>query len=106
LEEAADEAYLNTEVVVIDGTHIKANANVKKFVEVEVTPGNVHDSVAFDDVYERLMENIPGIRTVVADSAYRTPHICKTGFFYGLRRSVDRLFFIVMLIGYALLLKN
>lgn len=36
LEEAADEAYLNTEVVFIDGTHIKANANVKKFVEVEV----------------------------------------------------------------------
>ena len=184
LEEAADEAYLNTEVVFIDGTHIKANANVKKFVEVEVpvmakryaeelmqevnadrvargkkpfetddsdddekkspkkkkdntskkkianrkkeakkktikqsttdpecglfvkgehqkqfayeahtacdkngfvlevevTPGNVHDSVAFDDVYERLVENIPGIRTIVADSAYKTPHICKTVF--------------------------
>lgn len=183
LEEAADEAYLNTEVVFIDGTHIKANANVKKFVEVEVpvmakryadelmeevnadriahgkkpfetdddddenkpskkkkdntskkkianrkkeakkktikqsttdpecglfvkgehqkqfayeahtacdkngfvlevevTAGNVHDSVAFDDVYDRLIENVPGIRTIVADSAYRTPHICKEVF--------------------------
>ena len=46
-------------------------------LEVEVTPGNVHDSVAFDDVYEKLVENHPEIETIVADSAYKTPNICK-----------------------------
>ncbi len=46
-------------------------------LEAVVTPGNVHDSVAFDDVYDKLVENFPEIETVVADSAYKTPHICK-----------------------------
>lgn len=46
-------------------------------LEVEVTPGNVHDSVAFDDVYDRLVEKYPEVKTIVADSAYKTPHICK-----------------------------
>ena len=36
---------------------------------VEVTPGTVHDSVAFYDEY-----------AFVADSAYKTPHICKKVF--------------------------
>ena len=49
-------------------------------LEVEVTPGNVHDSVAFDDVYDRLVEKHPEVKTVVADSAYKTPHICKKVF--------------------------
>lgn len=46
-------------------------------LEAVVTPGNVHDSVAFDDVYDKLVENFPEIETIVADSAYKTPHICK-----------------------------
>ena len=46
-------------------------------LETVVTAGNVHDSVAFDDVYDKLVENFPEIETVVADSAYKTPHICK-----------------------------
>lgn len=46
-------------------------------LEAVVTPGNVHDSVAFDDVYGKLAENYPEIETIVADSAYKTPHICK-----------------------------
>ena len=49
-------------------------------LEVEVTPGNVHDSVAFDDVYDKLVEKHPEVKTVVADSAYKTPHICKKVF--------------------------
>ena len=49
-------------------------------LEVEVTPGNVHDSVAFDDVYDRLVEKHPEVKTVVADRAYKTPHICKKVF--------------------------
>lgn len=47
---------------------------------VEVTPGNVHDSVAFDDVYDEVVEKYPEVETVVADSAYKTPHICKKVF--------------------------
>ena len=46
-------------------------------VGVEVTPGNVHDSVAFDDVYDEVVEKFPEVETIVADSAYKTPHICK-----------------------------
>ena len=46
-------------------------------LETVVTPGNVHDSVAFDDVYDKVTEQFPEIETIVADSAYKTPHICK-----------------------------
>ena len=45
-----------------------------------ITPGNVHDSVAFDDIYDEVTEKFPEIETVVADSAYKTPHICKKVF--------------------------
>ena len=55
--------------------------DVNGFVlEVEVTPGNVHDSVAFDAVYDRVAEKYENMKTVVADSAYKTPHICKKVF--------------------------
>lgn len=153
---AAEEGYLNTEAIFVDGTHIKASANLKKqakktvpkeakryakelFKEVNkdredhgknpfdedknppeeketvvsttdpdgglfhkgehkkcfayeahtacdkhnfvlgvhVTPGNVHDSVAFDPLYDVLCEHYPEHKTVVADSAYKTPWICK-----------------------------
>ena len=47
---------------------------------VEVTPGNVHDSVAFDDVYDQVVEQFPDVHAFVADSAYKTPHICKKVF--------------------------
>lgn len=46
-------------------------------LEAVVTAGNVHDSAAFDDVYDKLTENYPEIETIVADSAYKTPHIAK-----------------------------
>ena len=49
-------------------------------LETVVTPGNVHDSVAFDEVYDKLTETFPEVETVVADSAYKTPHICKKVF--------------------------
>jgi transposase len=49
-------------------------------LEVEVTPGNVHDSVAFDDVYDKVVERFPEVETVVVDTAYKTPHICKKVF--------------------------
>ena len=43
-------------------------------LETVVTPGNVHDSVVFDEVYDRVTTNFPEIETIVADSAYKTPH--------------------------------
>jgi len=49
-------------------------------LETVVTPGNVHDSVAFDEVYGKVTETFPQIETIVADSAYKTPHICKKVF--------------------------
>ena len=49
-------------------------------LDVEVTPGNVHDSVPFDDLYERVTKKFEDVHTFVADSAYKTPHICKMVF--------------------------
>ena len=46
-------------------------------LDVEVTPGNIHDSVAFDDVYDKVVEQYPEVTTVVADSAYKTPIFAK-----------------------------
>jgi transposase len=46
----------------------------------EVTPGNVHDSKAFDAVYEKVTKRFPEVQTVTMDSAYRTPWICKRVF--------------------------
>ena len=44
---------------------------------VEVTAGNVHDSVAFDGLYDRVTEYFPEVEAVVADAGYKTPWICK-----------------------------
>ena len=43
----------------------------------EVTAGNVHDSTAFDAVYDKVTDKFPEARTITMDSAYRTPWICK-----------------------------
>ena len=45
-------------------------------LETEVTPGNVHDSVAFDTVFERLVEHYPEARVITADAGYKTPWLC------------------------------
>lgn len=44
---------------------------------VDVNPGNVHDSIAFDGLYDQLVERFPEIETIVADAGYKTPWICK-----------------------------
>ena len=167
LKAAADEGYLDTEAVFVDGTHIKASANLKKqarkavpkeakryahelfdeinkdreahgkkpfdennngndsgsgdnsgepemiektvsttdpecgvfhkgehkkvfayeahtacdkhnfILGVHVTPGNIHDSVAFDCLYDDICKHYPEHKIVAADSAYKTPWICK-----------------------------
>lgn len=43
----------------------------------EVTPGNVHDSVAWDAVYDKATERFKDAVYVVMDSAYKTPWIAK-----------------------------
>ena len=159
LSRAAEEGFLDTNAIFIDGTHIKANANMKKnakksarmrakkyakelreevnadrkehgkkpfdddddepsppkekieivsstdpdsgvfhkgehkkcfayeahtacdgnnfVLDVEVTAGNIHDSVAFDPLYDKVCDHFPQHQTIVADSAYKTPWICK-----------------------------
>lgn len=42
-----------------------------------VAPGNVHDSVMFDDVYNNTVAHFPEVKAVVVDSGYRTPWIAK-----------------------------
>ena len=39
-------------------------------LETEVTAGNVHDSVAFDAVFQRLTRHYPEVRVVTADAGY------------------------------------
>ena len=156
LDEINNAGYLSPEAVFVDGTHIKANANIKKVVkravpqaakiyeeklmeeinedredhgkksfdngkkppeekeinisvtdpesgvfhkgehkkclaytaqtacdkhgyvmDVTVNSGNTHDSIAFDGLYDRLVEKHPEISAVVMDAGYKTPWICK-----------------------------
>jgi len=44
---------------------------------VTVNPGNMHDSVAFDELYDKVTGRFPQINVVTADAAYKTPWICK-----------------------------
>ena len=44
---------------------------------VEVTPGNIHDSVVFDAVYDEVTKTFPEIKTITVDAGYKTPWICK-----------------------------
>jgi transposase len=42
-----------------------------------VTGANVHDSVAFPDLYDSVRGRYPQITYVVADAGYKTPGVCK-----------------------------
>ena len=44
---------------------------------VEVTAGNIHDSVAFDNVYDRVVAQFKEIQFVTMDAGYKTPWIAK-----------------------------
>lgn len=43
----------------------------------EVTPGNVHDSLVFDSVYDAAVERFPQVSCVAVDAGYKTPWILK-----------------------------
>ncbi len=46
-------------------------------LDVTVVPGNVHDSVSFDGLYDKVIDSFPQIKVVTADAGYKTPWICK-----------------------------
>ncbi|MDD4844556.1 MAG: transposase [Anaerotignum sp.] len=56
--------------------HTSCNKN-NFILSVEVTAGNVHDSIAFDKIYEKTVEKFPEVRMVTMDAGYKTPWICK-----------------------------
>jgi len=43
----------------------------------EVSPGNVHDSVMFDELYHNVLAKFPEVQITALDSAYKTPWILK-----------------------------
>lgn len=48
-------------------------------LDFHVTPGNIHDSIAFSDVYMKIKSKIKEPISVIAiDAGYITPYICKT----------------------------
>lgn len=50
-------------------------------LEFDVTPGNIHDSVAFTDLYNVLSKKYKDkIIAIAVDAGYITPYICKTLF--------------------------
>ena len=46
-------------------------------LDVTVVPGNVNDSVSFDDLYDKVTARFPQIQVVTMDAGYKTPWICK-----------------------------
>jgi transcription elongation factor Elf1 len=43
----------------------------------ETRAGNVHDSLVFDEVYDKATYVLPEAETVAVDAGYKTPWICK-----------------------------
>ena len=46
-------------------------------LDVTVVPGNIHDSVSFDSLYDKVTKRFPEIKVVTVDAGYKTPWICK-----------------------------
>lgn len=46
-------------------------------MDFTLNPGNVHDSVAFDGLYDRLTKRFKEIKYAVMDAGYKTPWIAK-----------------------------
>jgi len=44
---------------------------------VELSPANVHDSVMFKEIYDKVKNEFPEIEAVAVDSGYKIPYICK-----------------------------
>ena len=46
-------------------------------LDVEITAGNIHDSVAWDSVYDKVTERFQQAEFIVMDAGYKTPWIAK-----------------------------
>ena len=46
-------------------------------LDVEITAGNIHDSVAWDSVYDKVTERFQKAEFIVMDAGYKTPWIAK-----------------------------
>jgi transposase len=46
-------------------------------LDFELGAGNIHDSVMFDGLYEKVLKHFPEIETVAVDAGYKTPWIMK-----------------------------
>ena len=46
-------------------------------LDVEITAGNIHDSVAWDSVYDKVTERFQDAQFIVMDAGYKTPWIAK-----------------------------
>lgn len=46
-------------------------------LDVEITAGNIHDSVAWDSVYDKVTERFNDAQFIVMDAGYKTPWIAK-----------------------------
>ena len=96
LNEINNAGYLSPETVFVDGTHIKANANIKNVVKKEIPKAakiyekqlmdeinedrEEHGKKPFDGLYDKITEKHPEIETVVMDAGYKTLWICKKVF--------------------------
>lgn len=57
-------------------THTACDKN--NFVlDFKVTAGNIHDSLVFDNVYDKVVSKFPEVKVVAVDAGYKTPWICK-----------------------------
>lgn len=59
--------------------HVACDPN-NFILAADVSAGNIHDSVMFDQVYNQVKEDFPNIKAVVVDAGYKTPWICKQVF--------------------------
>lgn len=58
------------------GAHTVCDRN-NFILDVVVTPGNIHDSVVFDTLYQRVTARFPQANTFTMDAGYKTPWIAK-----------------------------
>lgn len=58
------------------GAHTVCDKN-NFILGVQVTPGNLHDSIVFDTIYDKVTQRFPDIKTIAADAGYKTPWIAK-----------------------------
>ena len=57
-------------------THTACDRN-NFILDFEVTAGNIHDSLVFDRVYDKVVNKFDEVKIIAVDAGYKTPWICK-----------------------------